>query len=83
MMFVKQFTYVVEHKIYEKGDIVTAMSKRHSLDVGKQYIVTECFEPKYEGDVVTVFVEGRKTGVDGYGLILFSEYEKELTDIDA
>lgn len=77
-MFVKTFTYVVEHEIYEKGDIVTARSNKHSLNFGEKYIVTECIEPKYEGDTVTVFVEGRKSGVDGYGVMLFSEDENKI-----
>jgi hypothetical protein len=74
-MYKKEFTYVVEHEIFERGDIVTARNKNSSLNIGEQYTVTDCYEPKYEGDVVCVFVDGKRTGVDGANLMLFSEYQ--------
>ena len=72
----KVFTYTVEHEIFEVGDIVTPKSKRSSLEVMKPYTVTSCYEPKYEGDVVCVFVDGHRTGVNGADLMLFSEFQE-------
>ena len=68
-MFIKEFSYIVEHEIFEVGDKVSPLNKNCPLDDGV-YIVTECTEPKYEGDIVCVFVDGRKTGIDGRNLLL-------------
>ena len=69
-MFIKEFSYIVEHEIFEVGDKVTPKSMRSALDYKKTYTVAKCTEPKYEGDIVCVFVEGRITGVNGADLEL-------------
>ena len=69
-MDIKTFTWTETHSIYEVGDRVTPTSNRHELEMGKTYTVTECIEPCYAGDVVTVFVEGQETGVGGEYLTL-------------
>lgn len=69
-MDVKTFTWTETHSIYEVGDRVTPTSNRSKLEMGKTYVVTECIEPQYAGDVVTVFVEGEEIGVYGHWLTL-------------
>ena len=53
----------LHYNYFEPGTLVTPTSPRHPLDMGKQYVVTQCIEPRYEGDEGVVFVQGRDLGV--------------------
>jgi len=56
-------TFEVTYNYFDVGATVTPTSTRSPLEIGRHYIVTKCYEPKYAGDDCIVFVEGVDYGI--------------------
>jgi hypothetical protein len=70
-------TWTETYTVFDVGDKVTPTSHRSWLDMGKVYTVTECKEPKFAGDGVTVFVEGVRQGDSAEYLRLATEITQQ------
>ena len=72
-MKLKEITFTVTYKEFEKGEKVRPTSSRCPLSPG-EYVITECHPPLCAGDETIVFVEGREHG-------LSAEYITSVNDI--
>ena len=56
-------TYTEEIKVFDVGERVRATSLRSPLEQGRNYVVTTYSRPRFPGEQLVIFVEGREQGV--------------------